>query len=319
MIETAKDQLYLMLSEWLNIGVPLWCQTKYILGFTQGVYSLTLPLGVLDVLDANIRDTVRLDGTPSASSGVAANAFDDNFATVCTLAGVVDQNISLLLSSTAGIVSTGILPGTTGTLSYTLQYSIDSGGTWVTYLSGSAAVVDGTWLWLDSQGVPLECTNVRLVVATASLPFSVRELVFSNKINEINMARINRDDYFYLPDKNVQGRPVQYWLDRQRLNCVMNVWPAPDSASRYRQMAMEAVRYIMDVGTLQQDVEVPQRWYSAVVWNLAKRLAIITPEVKMEMIKITAEQANSSLALAWAEERDRSPVNIQADISPYTA
>lgn len=319
MIETAKDQLFLMLSGWLNIGVPLWCQTKYILGFQQGVYSLELPLGVIDVLDANLRDITRLQGDPTSSTGTAANAFDDDLATVCTLTGVVDQNIALGLDETAQVLTTGILPGTSGTLAYTLQYSIDDAATWVTYQSGSATVVDSEWLWVDSQGVPLECTDVRLVVATASLPFSVRELVFSNKINEINMARINRDDYFYLPDKNVQGRPVQYWLDRQRTNCVMNVWPAPDAASIYRQMSMLATRHIMDVGTLQQEVEVPQRWYEAVVWNLAQRLAIITPEVKLDMIKITAGMAQTALAQAWAEERDRSPVNINIDISPYTA
>lgn len=319
MIETAKDHLFLMLSGWLNTGVPLWCQTKYILGFQQGVYSLDLPVGVIDVLDANIRDISRITGGPFSSSGTAANAFDDDFTTVCTLAGVVDQNIRLQFDETAQVLTTGILPGTSGTLAYTLQYSTDDAATWVTYQTGSATVVDSKWFWIDSQGVPLDCTDARLVVAVGSLPFSVRELVFSNRINEINMARINRDDYFYLPDKNVPGRPVQYWLDRQRSNCVMNVWPAPDAASAYRQMSMLATRHIMDVGTLQQELEVPQRWYDAVVWNLAKRLAIITPEVKLEMIKITAGEAESSLSFAWAEERDRSPVNINIDISPYTA
>jgi hypothetical protein len=184
-------------------------------------------------------------------------------------------------------------------------------------VSGIADVTNLEWFWFDAQGAPA-VAFYRLEVGFDSLPFSVRELVFANRINEINMARLNRDDYFYLPDKNVRGRPVQYWLDRQRENCIMNIWPAPDNASRYRQLAFMGMRHIMDVGTLQQELEVPQRWYEATVWNLAKRLAIITPEVKPEMLAITAGEASSSLSLAWAEERDRSPINIVIDISPYT-
>jgi hypothetical protein len=317
MIETAKEQLFLMMSAWLNQGWPLWCQTKYILGFTEGLYSVVLPRGVIDVLDANIRDTNRLtEGNASATSGVAGNAFDDDFATTCDLVGLVDQSITLELNETAVVTTVGVLPATTGSLEYSFQYSED-GIVWTVAVTGVADVTNLQWLWFDAQGVPA-VAFYRLEVGLDSLPFSVRELVFANRINEINLARLNRDDYFYLPDKNVRGRPVQYWLDRQRENCIMNIWPAPDNASRYRQLAFMGMRHIMDVGTLQQELEVPQRWYEATVWNLAKRLAIITPEVKPEMLAITAGEASSSLSLAWAEERDRSPINIVIDLSPYT-
>jgi hypothetical protein len=188
----------------------------------------------------------------------------------------------------------------------------------VTVVTGTVEVVNSQWLWFDVQGVP-SVAFYRFEVAAASLPFSVRELVFANRINEINLARLNRDDYFYLPDKNVRGRPVQYWLDRQRDAVIMDIWPAPDTTSRYRQLAVMGVRHIQDVGTLQQELEVPQRWYEATVWSLARRLAIITPEVKPEMMVITKEEASEALSLAWAEERDRSPINIVVDLSPYTA
>jgi hypothetical protein len=317
MIQTALDELRTMLPAWLNKQLPLWCQTKYIVGLTEGVYSLVLPTGVIDVLDVNLRTTVRLIGDATSSSGVATNAFDGDFATVCALVGPGDQNIALTLTDVTVVQTVGVLPATSGVWNISFQWSAD-GVAWTTFYANPAYVAtDSQWLWVDAQGIPA-VNYYRMVVAATSLPVSVRELVFANAGNEINMARINRDDYFYLPDKNAKGRPVQFWLDRQRSNCTMNLWPAPDLASRYRQITMIAARQIEDVGTLQQELEVPQLWWDATVDALAKRLAQITPEVKLEMLPVVKDAAEESLALAFAENRDRSPINIVVDISAYT-
>lgn len=320
MIETAKDELFLMLSAWPNKQLPLWCQSKYIVGLTEGVYSVSLPVGVLDVLDANIRTTTRLtDGVATASTGDPDNAFDSDLATVCTLTGVIGQSITLTLDEAAAVQTTGLLPGTSGTFSLEFQYLSEDAVTWVTYYTDAAAVlVDSEWVWFDVQGVPATALGYRMVLNTAAT-LSVRELVFANNGNEINMARINRDDWFYLPNKYSKGRPVQYWLDRQSSQCVMNVWPAPEAQFVYAQITLMAARYIMDVGTLQQELEIPQRVYDAVVWGLAEKLAVVTPEVKVEMIKVTREGAREAFGLAIAEDRDRSPINLNVDISPYTA
>lgn len=319
MQQVAIEELDFMLSGWVNKQLPIWCQQKNILGLTEGVYTVDyFPTGSIDVLDANIRTTTRLTGNAGASSGVAGNAFDDSFATVCTLAGVVDQNISLTLTEAAIVTVAGFLPGSAGTWNYSFQYSVD-GATWVTFASASAyAANDSEWLWVDAEGIP-SVLYYRLLVATASLPVSIRELVFANNAQEINLARINKDDYFYLPDKHVRGRPVQFWLDRQRSGPVMMLWPSPATEYRYAQLTVLTARHIMDVGTLRQEIEVPQRWYDAVMYNLGKRLAIITPEVKPGVYQILKDEAGDALAAAFAEDRDKSPINIQPDISPYTA
>lgn len=319
MIQTAIDELQIMLPAWLNKQLPLWCQTKYIVGLTEGVYSVELPLGVIDVLDVNLRTTVRLTaGDATSTTGTADNAFDADLTTVCTLTGVIGQNIALALDEAASVQTTGVLPATSGTYSLEFQYLDQDGVTWVPYYTNTSVVlVDSEWFWFDAQGVPLTALGYRMVLNTA-LALSVRELVFANSGNEINMARINRDDWFYLPDKYARGRPVQFWLDRQRTLCVMNVWPAPAEQFIYSQLTMIAARQIMDVGTLQQEIEVPQLWWDALVSGLAARLARVTPEVDLKMIGITKDEADESLSLAFVENRDRSPINIVVDISPYT-
>lgn len=316
MIQTALDQLFLMLSEWANVGTPLWCIQRYVLGLYEGIIQVPFPAGVVDTLNVNLRDVNRLTGTASASSGVAANAFDDDFDTECNLAGVGAQNLQLLLDSANTITVVGILPGNTATWNFQLQWSED-GVTWNTFYTNAAySAVDLVWLWIDIEGLPA-VQYYRLLTAAAQV-IDIREMVWANNAREINMARINKDDYFYLPDKNIKGRPVQFWEDRQRTGPILNVWPAPDMASRYRQITALAHRHIMDVGTLQQEIEVPQRWYNAVVWSLAEILSIITPEVKPPMIPICAQMADRSRRLAWGEERDVAPINIDVDISPYT-
>ncbi len=320
MLEIALDELQLMLPAWLNSQLPLWCQTKYVIGLQEGVYSVALPVGVIDILDANLRTVTRLtDGTPTATTGIAAQAFDSDIVTVCALTGAIGQNITLVLDDAASVQTTGVLPSTSGTYSLDFQYLDQDGVTWVPYHTDVAVVlVANEWFWFDSQGIPLTALGYRMVLNTAT-PLSVRELVFANNGNEINMARINRDDYFYLPDKYARGRPVQFWLDRQRVQAVMNIWPAPAAQFIYAQITMIAARQIMDVGTLQQEIEVPQLWWDALVAGLARRLAMITPEVKPDVVQITADEARTALSLAFAENRDRSPINIVVDISPYTS
>lgn len=320
MLENALTELQLMLPAWLNSQLPLWCQTKYIIGLEEGVYSVELPQGVIDTLDVNLRTTTRLtDGTASATTGNPDNAFDADLDTVCTLSGVIGQNITLTLNEAASVQTTGILPASSGTYSLDFQYLAADGVTWTSYhLDTAVALVDSEWFWFDTQGIPLTALGYRMVLNTAT-PLSIREFVLANNGNEINMARINRDDWFYLPDKYARGRPVQFWLDRQRTNCIMNIWPAPAEQFIYSQITMLAARQIMDVGTLNQEIEVPQLWWDALVCGLAARLAIITPEVKPDMIKLTKEMAGDALTLAFAENRDRSPINIVVDISPYTS
>jgi isocitrate lyase len=74
----------------------------------------------------------------------------------------------------------------------------------------------------------------------------------------------------------------------------------------------------MDVGTMAQEVEVPQRWYEAIVSMLAVKMAMEMIEVDPQIIPMLDSKAAQALAIAQAEERDNSPMMIAPNISPYT-
>lgn len=74
----------------------------------------------------------------------------------------------------------------------------------------------------------------------------------------------------------------------------------------------------MDVGSLQQEVEVPQRWLEAIVAGLAAKVAAESPVVDVNLIQILDAKAAIALAQAWNGDNDGSPTFIQPRISAYT-
>ena len=77
-------------------------------------------------------------------------------------------------------------------------------------------------------------------------------------------------------------------------------------------------RQIMDVGALTNELEVPQRWYEAVLMNLAHRMSLELPAVPMDRTNYLEKMAAMFLQEAENEERDKSPIYFAPNISVYT-
>jgi hypothetical protein len=131
------------------------------------------------------------------------------------------------------------------------------------------------------------------------------------------MSRLNRDDYTNLPNKNfTANQPFQYWFDRTIPEPTIFLWPTPNDA--FVQMTVWYSRQIMDVGALTNELEIPQRWYEAVVMNLAHRLSLELPQVPMDRVVYLEKMAAQYLNEAEQEERDKSPIYYAPNISVYT-
>jgi hypothetical protein len=147
---------------------------------------------------------------------------------------------------------------------------------------------------------------------------SVRELYFGNNSLEVQMSGLNRDDYTNLPNKNfTANQPYQYWFNRQIPNPQMYIWPTPSDP--FVQMTLWYSRQIEDVGALTDELEIPQRWYEAVVFMLAHRMSLELPQVPMDRVAYLERMATQYLYDAEQEERDRSPIYWAPNISVYTA
>jgi hypothetical protein len=325
MIMTALEQLYLLLSDVSGKGIPLWCIEKKILPMYQGQFSVVCPQGTYDSLNLSLRTLQRLSGAASASQGTAANAFDGDLDTSCTQVAA-GGTITLDLDAVTDVPIIGILPKVSGTWSFVVETSED-GAIWTTvHTATGMAVTAGQWVWADIAGsgtsiyAAASTSDVGLIRIRAIAPtiLDLVEFVVGNMPTEIDLSLINRDDYENLPNKFFQGRPTQYWFDRQRDEPIITLWPAPDLASTFRQLILTRQRRIMDVGTLTQTLDIPQEAFNPIVAILAWMVALRVPEVKVENLPLIEREAMKAERTLWDGQSDRAPVRITPNIRCYT-
>jgi hypothetical protein len=313
---TARESLFFLLSSLANKGINYWAISKKVFGLKADQYIYNLPVGGIDVLNVLYRTMNRPTGSYSSSSGTAANAFDNNIDTICQQTAI-NGNISVNYGTNNPIYagSIGILPGTSGSFDILLEYSVD-GTTWVTLEdTGVTTWVNNEWLWYDID--PGQSVQYYRMRETGGNTLAVREFYIGNNSREIQMARLNRDDYTNLPNKNfTANQPYQFWFDRTIPQATIYLWPTPSDP--FIQMTVWYSRQIMDVGALTDELEVPQRWYEATIMMLAHRLSLELPAVPDSRIMYLEKMANQFLYEAEEEERDKSPIYFSPNISVYT-
>ena len=318
---TARQSLYYFLSSLINIGIQYWAISKEVIGLTPDKYIYELPLGANDALNVLYRTMNRPSGQyTSSAGGVVANVYDGNTSTYCQQTSP-NGNISVFYGTNDPIYagSIGILPyvagGGSALWSVIYEYSTDN-ITWNTLDDlGQVLVTDNQWIWTDiDPGQNVEYYRVRVYAGTT---MALRELYIGNNSRELQMSRLNRDDYTNLPNKNfTANQPYQFWFDRTIPVPQIYLWPTPSDA--FVQMTVWYSRQIMDVGALTDELEIPQRWYEAIIMNLAHRLSLELPQVPMDRVAYLERMAAQYLNEAEQEERDKSPIYWAPNISVYT-
>lgn len=291
-VDVANDLLYLLLSDLANQGAPLWCIQKSIYPLYNGVSQIVTYSGTVDILNSNLRWLQQVTGTDVDTTTTRITEFD-----------------SSTQVSTVGILwSASAVP---------VEFSrSDDGLIWEVIQSEVPSASAGEWTWYDLNSA-VAANYFRVRATSGTLGFS--QIYLGNTPTEIPLARLNRDDYTNLPNKSFQSnRPLQYWLDRQSLSPVMNLWPVPNDAATVMQVVVWAHRHIMDVGTMTQEIEVPQRWYETIVAMLAAKMAMEYIEIDSAMVPALDAKAQATLYQTQQEERDNSPLNIAPSIGAYT-
>jgi len=322
----AQQQLYLYLSELSSAAIPLWCIDKQILPMVQGSNQVICPRGTIDCLELMIRDLQFQTGTVVSSDGGNASSVQSLTTTGSYTQTIENGSITVTLSGATNLTQFGLLPAATGNWTYSINVSSD-GVTFTPVISQTYMPVSaGVWQWWDIDtftsavaGNAMQNVLAYQIVASAGTTLAINQFLAANLPNEITMALINRDDYISLPDKDQQGRPVQYWFDKQYANPILHIWPAADTMSQFRQLIMTRHRQIMDVGTLPQIIEVPQRWLNPIIDKLAAAVAIETPEVNPQLVPVLVQRGNESEAKAWSRETDYSPSRFSPALDCYTA
>lgn len=290
----ALESLYLFLSELANIKTPSWCIERQIYPFYEGQPIVTLDLGTVEVLNANLRTLQEATGTTVSLPTSYTVDFADNEGSQATI-------------NTVGIKWLGTA------VSLTFQTSLD-GLTWTTVGTQTTSASAGEWTWTDI--VP--ATPRQFFRITSASTLLMTEVYLGTLPQEIPMGVLNRDTYVAQSNKVFEGRPLTYWFQRDLIQPVMNLWPSPNLAAEHQQLIVWRHRQIMDTQNLQQDVEIPQRWLEAIVNGLAARMAAETAIVDINLIPVLEQKAAMSVQRAWDGDNDGSPTYINPGIGCYT-
>jgi hypothetical protein len=255
------------------------------------------------------------------NAGVPANAFNNIFpfgTTACTQTGY-GGTLGYQFATATTIDTVGILANSSqAAVQYTCQGS-NNGTTWTTlYVSPTYAQVGGQWTWFD---VSLHASFLYFqIVGGPTTIIDFQQLFLGNTGTEIPMYRFNKNDYEALPNKYMQSRPLQFWIDRQFSGPIMNLWPIPSVSEIYSSITVRYKRYIQDVGALSNQLEIPTYWLNAFITKLAYAVGRELPRSMMPMqeLMMLRSLADAEVAVPENEEIDRGPLNIRPYISVYT-
>jgi hypothetical protein len=321
-VQSSKRNLFYVLSSIINKGIQYFAIKKTVIGLNADQYIYNMPVGSNDALNVLYRQMERPSGSYTTSAGgTVANVYDGDTSTFCqqtSANGSISVNYGA--SNPVYIGSIGILPyvsgGGSATWTITYEYSVD-GSTWNTLDSlGSIVVTDNEWVWTDID--PGQNVIAYRVRASGGTTLALREFYLGNNSREIQMARLNRDDYTNLPNKNfTANQPYQYWFDRTIPVPTIYLWPVPSDP--FIQMTVWYSAQIEDIGGLSGELAIPDRWLLAVESMLAHRMSLILPAVPLDRVKYLEGQADRNFNDAEQEERDKSPIYWAPNISVYTS
>jgi hypothetical protein len=123
--------------------------------------------------------------------------------------------------------------------------------------------------------------------------------------SDLTLDRVSREYYLNIPNKLTEGRPVQFFLDRQ-ITPVLYVWPKPNTT--YYVIVDKLVR-MDDAAAGVNTMQLPFRFYPCLAAGLAYYLAIKKAPDRVQLLKAVYEE---EFERAASEDRDRAPVRLSA-------
>ena len=155
----------------------------------------------------------------------------------------------------------------------------------------------------------IEQVTTTLTQATANYTLGtdtidILEMVLRRSGVDYTMDRIGRGEYLNLPNKTDQGRPSQFFVDRQ-INPVVYLWQTPENSTD--QIIYYRLVRIDDADDYNNTFEVPFRFYPCLVSGLAYYLSVKFAPDRTALLKSVYDEEFSRAA---TEDRDRASLRL---------
>ena len=165
----------------------------------------------------------------------------------------------------------------------------------------------GVNLWTVRQAT----TTLTAGQATVTLGADVvdlLEVVIRRSNTDFTMSKISRSNYLSQPSKTTEGRPSQYFFNRQ-ITPEITLWPTPENSTD--QLVYYFVRRIEDADALVNTTELPFRFLPCAAAGMAYYIALKKAPERVQLLKTLYEE---EFQRAADEDEDKVSLKLQPDI-----
>jgi hypothetical protein len=139
----------------------------------------------------------------------------------------------------------------------------------------------------------------------------VLSVVVRRSNTDYTIERISRDQYLAIPTKTTEGRPTQFFLDRQ-ITPNLKIWPLPENSTDI--LVYDCLTRIDDADTQVNTMDIPFRFYPCLSAGLAYYLSLKRAPERVQMLKAVYEE---EMRRAIDEDRDRASFQISPSLRNY--
>ena len=133
----------------------------------------------------------------------------------------------------------------------------------------------------------------------------ILSVVVRRDSTDYSLDRLSREEYLNIPTKTTEGRPSQFFLDRQ-ISPNLKIWPIPENSTDV--LFYDALTRMDDADAFTNTMEIPFRFYPCLAAGLAYYIAIKRSPQRVQLLKAVYEE---EMERAIQEDRDRASFTIE--------
>jgi|TARA_R110002020_G_scaffold524_8_gene2659 hypothetical protein len=194
--------------------------------------------------------------------------------------GTITMTVGASGSFSIGETITG---GTSGT---TASIITKPSGTTMTLTVPSASFTASETITGSSSSATTTVTSDPSL-ADVQATVDVLEAVVQRSSQDISVTRISRQEYLSIPTKTTQGRPTQFYINRQ-ITPTVTVWPAPENSTD--SFIYYRIKRMQDVDAATNNADIPFRFLPCLVAGLAYQLSLKKAPQRTQILKMLYEE-----------------------------
>ena len=141
-------------------------------------------------------------------------------------------------------------------------------------------------------------------LSDAQAAVDILEVVVRRSDSDVGISRISRGNYLDIPDKTTQGRPSQFYINRQ-ITPTITLWPSPENSTD--QIIYYRVKRIQDADSGINTSDIPFRFLPCLTAGLSYYLAM---KKSPQLVPLLKSIYDEEFQRAASEDSERTALRL---------